>query len=193
MTATRVQPPACPSAEQCGQPQELYVLHRTIASADSPMLRSSRSGYSSAKALSGFAPLVLRLIAGFGFLAHGYAKLSRGPETFAVVLHTLGVPASHAVAWLTTIVELIGGAALMLGAFVSIVSGPLAIVLLAALVTVHWRYGFFSVKLAEVNADGVRFGTVGYEIVLLYLACLLALAFGGAGALSVDRWRANRR
>jgi putative oxidoreductase len=141
----------------------------------------------------GFAPLALRLMAGFGFLAHGYAKLSRGPETFAVVLHTLGVPASHAMAWLTTTVELVGGAALILGAFVSIVSGPLAIVCLAALVTVHWRYGFFSVKLAEVNVDGVRFGTVGYEIILLYLACLVALTLGGAGAWSVDRWRANRR
>jgi putative oxidoreductase len=157
------------------------------------MLRSNRSQHRSSKALSGFAPLALRLIAGFGFLAHGYAKLSRGPETFAVVLHTLGVPAPHAMAWLTTIVELIGGTALMLGAFVSIVSGPLAIVLLGALVTVHWRYGFFSVKFVEVNADGVRFGTVGYEIILLYLACLVALAVGGAGAWSVDRWRANRR
>lgn len=157
------------------------------------MLRSSSSERSSSTVLSDFAPLALRLIAGFGFLAHGYAKLSRGPETFAVVLHTLGVPAAHAMSWLTTLVELIGGSALILGAFVSIVSGPLAIVLLTALVTVHLRYGFFSVKLAEVNADGVRFGTVGYEIILLYLACLVAVALGGAGAWSVDRWRAMRR
>jgi len=139
------------------------------------------------------APLALRLIAGFGFLAHGYAKLSRGPDTFSVVLHTLGVPASHLMSWLTTLVELLGGAALIVGAFVAIVSGPLAIVLLTALVTVHWRYGFFSVKLAEVKVDGVRFGTVGYEIILLYLACLAALALGGAGAWSVDGWRAVRR
>jgi putative oxidoreductase len=156
------------------------------------MLRSNYSEHTRSNVLSAFAPLALRLIAGFGFLAHGYAKLSRGPETFAVVLHTLGVPASHAAAWLTTLVELIGGAALILGAFVSIVSGPLTIILLAALVTVHWRYGFFSVKLAEVNADGIRFGTVGYEIILLYLACLVALALGGAGAWSIDRWRAGR-
>lgn len=139
------------------------------------------------------APLALRLIAGFGFLAHGYAKLSRGPETFAVVLHTLGVPAAHLLSWLTTLVELVGGFALLVGAFVPIVSGPLAIVLLTALVTVHWRYGFFSVKLAEVDAHGVRFGTVGYEIILLYLACLAALVLGGAGAWSVDGWLAMRR
>jgi putative oxidoreductase len=151
------------------------------------------SGSSRSARRTDFAPLALRLIAGFGFLAHGYAKLSRGPETFAVILHTLGVPASHAMAWLTTLVELIGGAALILGAFVPIVTAPLVIVLVTALVTVHWRYGFFSVKLAQVNADDVRFGTVGYEIILLYLACLVALALGGAGAWSVDRWRAMRR
>jgi putative oxidoreductase len=139
------------------------------------------------------APLALRLVAGFGFLAHGYAKLSRGPETFAVVPQTLGVPAAHLMSWLTTLVELVGGFALLVGAFVPIVSGPLAIVLLTALATVHWRYGFFSVKLAEVDAHGVRFGSVGYEIILLYLACLAALVLGGAGAWSVDAWLAMRR
>jgi len=138
------------------------------------------------------APLALRVVVGMGFVAHGYAKLSRGPETFAVVLHTLGVPLPHLMAWLTTLVELAGGLAVIAGAFLPVVSGPLAVVLLAALYTVHWRYGFFSVKLAEVTPEGVRFGTVGYEIILLYLAGLAALAFGGTGAWSVDRWRQTR-
>lgn len=35
-----------------------------------------------------WAPLPIRLIIGYGFIAHGLAKLMRGPETFAVVLHT---------------------------------------------------------------------------------------------------------
>jgi putative oxidoreductase len=157
------------------------------------LLASSSSRRSASMAPGNVAPLVLRLVAGFGFVAHGYAKLSRGPESFAVVLHTLGIPAPHLLSWSTTLVELIGGFALAAGAFVPIVSGPLAIVLLTALFTVHWRYGFFSVKLAEVGADGVRFGSVGYEIILLYLACLAALALGGAGAWSVDAWRAMRR
>ena len=39
-----------------------------------------------------WAPLPLRLIVGYGFIAHGYAKLMRGPESFAGVLHVLGVP-----------------------------------------------------------------------------------------------------
>lgn len=146
-----------------------------------------------ARTLGSWAPLPLRLIVGYGFLAHGYAKLSRGPETFAVVLHTLGVPAAHALAWLTTGVEIVGGLAVLAGAFLPLASVPMAIVLLAALYTVHLPYGFFSVKLAKVSASGVMFGPVGYEVVLLYLAALAALALGDAGPWSVDRWRAGRR
>ena len=140
-----------------------------------------------------WAPIPLRLIVGYGFLMHGWAKLLRGPDTFAVVLHTLGVPLPHAFAWLTTVVELAGGLAILIGAYVPIVSVPMGIVLLTALFTIHRPYGFFSVKLLEVTATGTKFGTVGYEIVLLYLAALAALAIGGAGPLSIDHWRSRRR
>lgn len=135
------------------------------------------------------APLLLRLVVGIGFLMHGYAKLSRGPDAFASVLHTLGVPAPLLLAWLTTLVELGGGIAVLLGAYVSIAAVPMTVVLLTALAKVHLAYGFFSVKLAEVSADGIRFGTVGVEIILLYLAALAAIALGGAGPWSVDAWR----
>ena len=143
--------------------------------------------------LARWAPLPLRLIVGYGFIAHGYAKLSRGPETFAAVLHTVGVPLPHVFAWLTTLVELIGGLAILAGAFVPIAALPMAIVLLAALLTIHLPYGFFSVKLVEVSASGTRFGPVGYEVVLLYLAGLVALVAGGSGPLSVDGWRRDAR
>jgi putative oxidoreductase len=153
---------------------------------------SSASGTGGA-ALAQWAPLPLRLIVGFGFFAHGYAKLSRGPASFAAVLDTLGIPVPHLLAWLTTAVELIGGAAVIAGAFVALASIPLAVILLTALFTIHVHYGFFSVKLIEVTAMGTRFGTVGYEIILLYLAGLGVLAAGGAGSLSIDRGLAGRR
>jgi putative oxidoreductase len=125
-------------------------------------------------------------------MAHGFAKLSRGPETFAVVLHTLGIPQPFLFAWLTTLTELIGGFCVLVGAFVSIVSLPMAIVLLTALFTIHLPYGFFSVKLAQVSDSGIKFGPVGYEIILLYLAGLITLVLGGAGSLSIDEWRARK-
>jgi uncharacterized membrane protein YphA (DoxX/SURF4 family) len=65
------------------------------------------------------------------------------------------------------------------GAFLPIVSIPLAVVLVTAMLTVHRRYGFFSVKLLAVTSTGTTFGPVGYEIILLYLAGLGALALGG--------------
>jgi putative oxidoreductase len=136
--------------------------------------------------------LPLRLIVGYGFMAHGFAKLSRGPETFAVVLHTLGIPHPSMFAWLTTLTELIGGFCILVGAFVPIVSLPMAIVLLTALFTIHLPYGFFSVKLAQVSENGTKFGPVGYEIILLYLAGLSTLVLGGAGSLSVDEWRRRK-
>lgn len=139
-----------------------------------------------------WAPLPLRLIVGYGFLVHGYAKLMRGPESFAGVLHVLGLPSPHFLAWATTLVELLGGAAIAAGGFVALAAVPMAVVLLTALVTVHLPYGFFSVKLLQVTASGTKFGPVGYEIILLYLAGLAALAMGGAGPLSVDEWRARR-
>ncbi|MDX8439957.1 DoxX family protein [Mesorhizobium australafricanum] len=147
---------------------------------------------SAPRALADWAPLPIRLIVGFGFVAHGYAKLSRGPEAFGVVLDALGVPLSQLLAWLTTLVELVGGAAVLAGAFIPLVSVPMAIVLLAALFTVHARYGFFSVKFVEVNGNGIKFGSVGYEIVLLYLAGLLMLVIGGPGRLSFDTWICRR-
>jgi len=144
-------------------------------------------------ALAVWAPLPIRLVVGYGFMAHGFAKLSRGPETFAVVLHTLGVPAPFLAAWAATLTELIGGAAVMVGIFIPWVSIPMGFVLLTALVTVHLPYGFFSVKFAEVTATGIKFGSVGYEILLLYLAGLAALVLGGPGAWSLQGWIERRR
>src|SRR5262250_2569729 len=105
-----------------------------------------------------WAPIPLRLIVGYGFMEHGFAKLSRGPEAFAVILHTMGVPAPHLMAWLTILTEVIGGLAVLLGAFVPLVSVPMAVVLLTAIFSVHWPYGFLSIKLLAVTPTGPQFG-----------------------------------
>jgi putative oxidoreductase len=51
----------------------------------------------------------LRLIVGYGFMEHGYAKLVHGPESFTAILHALGMPAPALFAWTTILVELLGG------------------------------------------------------------------------------------
>src|SRR5258707_4093949 len=103
-----------------------------------------------------WAPIPLRLIVGFGFIQHGFAKLSKGPDAFATILQAMGVPGPHFMAWLTILVELLGGFAVILGAFVTLVSLPMIVVLLVAMFTVHLPYGFSSIKLLAVTAAGVR-------------------------------------
>jgi putative oxidoreductase len=143
--------------------------------------------------LARWAPVPLRLIVGYGFMAHGFAKLSKGPAAFAAILHAMGVPMPHVMAWATILIELIGGFSGILGAFVWVVSVPMAAVLLVAMLTVHLPYGFSSIKLIEVTAAGARFGPPGYETDLLYMACLAALVLGGSGPLAIDRSDSRRK
>ena len=135
-----------------------------------------------------WALLPLRLVVGFGFAAHGYAKLARGPESFAAILQAMGIPFSGVMAWATSLLELLGGIALMLGAFVVPVSLPLTVVMLTAMFGVHLQYGFSSIRLQAIGTSGAVFGPVGYELNLLYVAALAALALSGASPLSVDGW-----
>ena len=136
--------------------------------------------------------LLLRLATGFGFAAHGYAKLARGPEQFAVILTALHLPAPHLAAWATALLEFFGGIAVMAGALVPFVAVPLGIILLTATATVHWQYGFSSVRLTGVTPAGATFGPIGYELDLLYLAALVTVAIAGPGAFALDH-RLRRR
>lgn len=96
-------------------------------------------------------------------------------------------------AWATILIELVGGFAVLIGAFVSLVSIPMAATLLGAMFTVHLPYGFSAINLQGVTADGPQFGKPGYEVDLLYLACLAALVLGGSGPFAVDELLAKVR
>src|SRR5215471_16567737 len=143
--------------------------------------------------LQQWAPLPLRLVIGYGFMAHGWAKLSRGPEGFARLLAQIGAPLPEVTAWVSTLIEILGGLAILAGAFVVVVSFPLIVMMLVALFTVHLRYGFSAINTIGLTADGPQFGPPGYEVNLLYLAGLLTLILGGAGAWSIDRLLARRK
>ena len=135
----------------------------------------------------------LRLIVGFGFVEHGYAKLSRGVDAFAAILHAIGTPLADLLAWATIIVEIAGGLLILAGAFVPVATVPMIAVLLVAIVTVHLPNGFSSIKLLSYDTTGAHFGQPGYETDLLYLAGLIALCLGGAGPLSLDGYLSARR
>ena len=141
--------------------------------------------------LAPYALILLRLVVGYGFLAHGLAKWSKGPEVFAGILQATGVPLPHLMAWVTIATEFAVGIAFLVGAFVPLASIPAITLLAVAIFTVHLPYGFSSIKLISVVNGRAQFGPPGYECDLLYIACILALAVIGPTPLSVDKYRSR--
>lgn len=137
--------------------------------------------------LARLAPIPLRLIVGFGMIQHGLAKFERGPDAFAATLNSLSVPAPHLMSWITILVEIAGGLAVLVGFAIPIMAIPMAAILLVAMFRVHLQYGFSSIKLVSVTLGKPQFGPPGYECALLYLACLTTLVIGGPGPFALDR------
>src|SRR5215470_5891448 len=75
----------------------------------SPMWRDLPIDLISRSPIARWAPVPLRLIVGYGFMEHGFAKLARGPDAFPAILQAIGVPAPHLMGWLTIVVETVGG------------------------------------------------------------------------------------
>ena len=117
---------------------------------------------------------ILRVALGVTFFMHGWQKLFQmGIPGVAGFFGQVGVPAPMAAATLVSLLELVGGALLIVGLFTRWVSVPLAIDMLVASLLVHLPAGFFAPN--------------GVELVFVLLAGLLALALVGPGALALDR------
>ncbi len=142
--------------------------------------------------LVGWALVPLRLIVGYGFIAHGWAKWSRGPAGFARLLEQIGIPFPHLSAWVVTLLELFGGFAIVAGTLIAAVSIPLIVSLLVAIFTVHLKYGFSSINTIGLTPSGPVFGPPGFEVDLLYIAGLLVLLVNGPGKFSIDWVLAQR-
>lgn len=122
----------------------------------------------------GLGLLLIRVVTGIVFFMHGYQKLvDNGISATQQGFDMMGVPLPDVTAVVVTFVELIGGAALILGAFTAIVGLVLAVDMLSALVIVHIDAGFFAMN-------------GGLELVLLLGAVALGLALTGPGPYSVD-------
>jgi putative oxidoreductase len=120
------------------------------------------------------AVLVTRVAVGLVFLAHGWQKLStNGIDGTTAFFDQVGVPAASAAAWFAAVVELAGGAALVLGLAVPVAGLLLLIDMIGAYAFVHAGAGLF-----------VEQG--GYELVLTLGAAALLLAVIGAGRYSLD-------
>ena len=138
-----------------------------------------------------WAPFPLRLIVGGGFIQHGVAKWSRGISHFADILQALNVPHPHLMALLTIATEILGGCAVLLGAFIPLAAIPMTIVLLVAIFSVHLPNGFSTIRLKGVVDGKAQFGPPGYECDLLYIAGILTLVLGGPGPLALTPARTD--
>ena len=129
---------------------------------------------SKAPALTDLALLVARVALGVILLAHGWQKFDEWTLAgTGAAFADMGIPAATAAATFTTFVEMIGGAALILGAFTPVLAALNIVTLLGALVLVH-------------AGNGVFVGDNGYELVLALAAGLLVIASLGAGKYSID-------
>ena len=125
-------------------------------------------------AVRDFALLVLRLVLGAVFVAHGYNHwFEMGMVETGRQFAALGVPQPQLSAYLTGTVELIGGAFLAVGLLTTITASLLALIVLAAGYFVHLGNGFF------IEAGGV-------EYTLVLAAALFIITVFGTGRASLD-------
>jgi putative oxidoreductase len=118
--------------------------------------------------------LVLRLAVGLVFVVHGANKLFvSGVPNVMRFLADLGITPPALWAWSVTLAELVGGAALMIGALTRVAACVTAASMMVAIATVLWARGFF---------------VPGYEFAFTLLAASVALQLAGPGRYAVDRW-----
>lgn len=116
---------------------------------------------------------VLRVAIGVVFMAHGAQKVFMfGHSGVEGMLAKLGVPFAPGMAWVLMAVELVGGLALVLGAFTRLAAALIAIDMLVAFSLVHVKNGFFL--------------PMGFEYVMTLFSGLVALLLAGPGALALD-------
>jgi putative oxidoreductase len=131
---------------------------------------------SSLSRLASLAPLVVRLVAGFIILAHGWQKLTEmGPGNFGgQMLAGLDVPLPVFVGYVVTFIEIVGGILLIVGLLSRLVALLFTIDLVVAILLVKVNVGFIS------GSSGT-----GAELDLALIAGFLVILFAGPGRLSV--------
>lgn len=126
------------------------------------------------------ATALVRVVTGTIFAAHGAQKLFVfGLEGVAGGFASMGIPLAGVAGPAVAFVEFFGGIALALGLLTRFVSLGLAVVMLGAMVLVHWSAGFFAPN--------------GIEFVLTLFAIAAGFAIAGPGRYSLDALIAGRR
>ncbi len=129
--------------------------------------------------LDRWVPLILQLLLGGVFIAHGAQKLFgvfQGPGItgMTAMLLKLGFDPAFFWAWVASIVEFFGGLFIFFGFLTRIWAVLIIVEMIVAIIKVNWAMGFFWTK-----------GGLEFPLTLGVIA--LALVLVGPGFLSVDR------
>jgi len=117
---------------------------------------------------------ILRIVIGFTFLMHGWQKLFIvGFSSLPGMFGQMGAPLPELTGPLVGVLELVGGAAVLVGLGTRWVAALLAVDMLGAILLVHLPAGFFP--------------PMGVELPLVLLAGAVTLLLAGPGAFAVDR------
>lgn len=124
--------------------------------------------------------LIVRLILGLSFMAHGTQKLfgwfgGSGVTGTGDFFTGLGFRPGKIFAVTASLTETLGGFLTLLGAFGALGPALIVIVMLTAIGAVHYNKGFF------VSGGG-------WELNSAYIAGAIAVGFAGNGAYSLDNW-----
>jgi putative oxidoreductase len=113
----------------------------------------------------------LRIVAGLLFLAHGVIKLWGFPSDGQP-----GIVPMFSLFWVGAILEVLGGALIILGLF----TRPAAFILAGEMAVAYWLFHFPKSPYPAVNGGDAA---ILFCFIFLYLAC------AGAGAWSLDSKR----
>lgn len=115
---------------------------------------------------------IARVVFGIIMIMHGWPKWTRGAEAVGTAFATnYGLPRWFAA--IAIFLEVVGGAALVVGLATRFFASALAIELLIAMFAAHWAKGF-------------AVGAGGYEYVLFLGVVCFYFAIRGGGPYSVD-------
>lgn len=126
---------------------------------------------------------IVRCVLGVILFAHGAQKLlgwyggAGYGQTIRALREQIHLP--YVVALFVILVEFLGGLSLILGLFGRLAALGIAVMMLGAIATVHYRYGLF------LNWFGDKPGN-GFEYHLLAIALALIIVVKGSGAFSLD-------
>lgn len=131
--------------------------------------------------LARWIPLLLRLLVGGLFIAHGAQKLGiidgsplSGVASVAAYFKSIGITPPLFWAWIVTLVEFFGGIAIFFGLLTRAACGLIIIDMTVAIVKAHWAFG-------------VTVGKEGFELALSLAVIAVALLISGPGPFALDR------